>query len=562
MKSTDYAPLRAGLLESTLYPDGSTTIARTNDWRGRIDTLTRSATTLADYAYIGPRVAQRSYGVPNVDYEPTYDNLGRITSADYDASIVKFDYTYVADENNIYRKVFDHRTGDPYNQYAYDDLDRLTAVTYHDSDTEAFNMDDLGNRDGNQTLRDDGTVNFTVDDDTNRYTSIGGNNISHDDAGNMSTDKDEYTYEYDYENRLVRIEDSSSVEVATHDYDALGRRIRVIDKSGESDVTTLYYHNPDWQVLAEYNGADELQRYYVYGNYIDEPLVMNDGTDDYYYVQDHLYSTVALIGYVDPAWVVVERYEYDAYGTATIFTDMTDWQDESPTTASKSAFGNPYMFTGRRLDVLDNDNLLTMHYRHRTYDTYTARFLQQDPLGSNPAGGRINRFRGYEQYSDGISLYEYVASNPIAYLDPYGLKPLFSMTGFDIQEYDIWEWVKGGFGIPIPLYLHGGLVVNGSVVDFGPEDDGALAGPGEVPHGTGPRPGESTKPLFKRKKGRMWEGPKKYKRCCKLTERNVLNCIKYVAEMWDNMYFLIGFQDCRGFKNNVIHGCCLTRKKP
>ena len=53
----------------------------------------------------------RAYGVPGVDYAPTYDNLGRITSADYTASIAKFDYTYVANETNIYQKEFDHRTG-------------------------------------------------------------------------------------------------------------------------------------------------------------------------------------------------------------------------------------------------------------------------------------------------------------------------------------------------------------------------------------------------------------------------------------------------------------------
>ena len=81
---------------------------------------------------------------------------------------------------------------------------------YHDSDTEVFDMDALGNRTGNQTLRDDGTVNFTVDSATNRYSSVGGNSISHDDADNMSTDKDSYTYEYDYENRIVTIKDSSS----------------------------------------------------------------------------------------------------------------------------------------------------------------------------------------------------------------------------------------------------------------------------------------------------------------------------------------------------------------
>ncbi|MBN1818027.1 MAG: hypothetical protein JW828_11765, partial [Sedimentisphaerales bacterium] len=97
----------------------------------------------------------------------------------------------------------------------------------HDSDTEAFAMDDLGNRDGNQTLRDDGTVNFVVDDDTNRYTSIGGQSITHDDAGNMTQDRQGYRYQYDYENRIRRIfrmDGQNEVTVATFDYDALHRR--------------------------------------------------------------------------------------------------------------------------------------------------------------------------------------------------------------------------------------------------------------------------------------------------------------------------------------------------
>ena len=65
---------------------------------------------------------------------------------DYGAPVASFDCSYVANENNIYRKTFDHRSSDPYNEYSYDDLDRLVGVTYHDTDTEAFNMDDTKNR--------------------------------------------------------------------------------------------------------------------------------------------------------------------------------------------------------------------------------------------------------------------------------------------------------------------------------------------------------------------------------------------------------------------------------
>jgi YD repeat-containing protein len=373
-KHIGYTYDQMGFLTSTTYPDGSTTIDRTNDHLGRIDTLSRSSTTLVDYAYIGPRVAQRSYPVPNpdIDYEPTYDNLGRITIANYGASVAKFDYSYVTNENNIDTKTFDHRSGDPYNDYGYDDIDRMTSVTYHDFDTESFAMDDLGNRDGNQTLRDEGTVNFTVDDDTNRYTSIGGNSISHDNAGNLTIDKDGYQYEYDYENRLIKIEDVNDVEVATFDYDPLGRRIRKVDS--KANETTLYYYNDNWQVLAEYNDSDVLQCYFVYGNYIDEVLLMNDGTNDYYYVHDHIYSPAALL---NSSGTVVERYEYNAYGKMTrLDPDFTPW--------SGTEVGNPYYFTGRRLDKFDGEALEKMHYRHREYSPFMGRFYQHDPLSRGP----------------------------------------------------------------------------------------------------------------------------------------------------------------------------------
>jgi len=423
---SEFIGLKFGVLSAGICDLGSITIARSNDWRGRIDTLERSSTTLVDYDYVGSRVAKRDYGVPDIDYQPTYDNLGRLTEMDYGASIVNFDYTYVDDENNIYRKTFDHRTGDPYNQYSYDALDRLESIYYHDYDYEYFNMDALGNRTGSQTLRD-GTVSFTVDSSTNRYTGIGGNNIYHDDAGNMILDKDSYVYYYDYENRIVKIKDQFNNDVAEMDYDALGRRIRVIDKSANPDVTTLYYYNPQWQVLAEYNGSNQLQRYFIYGNYIDEPLIMHRESDseDYYYAHDHLYSVVALL---EADGDVTERYEYDAYGKATIYTDHggdNDWFDGDETTAAYSDIGNPYLFTGRRLDVLDSGNLPLMYYRIRTYDTYAARFLQQDPIG----------------YGDGMNLYQYVGSNPQLESDPLGL---FSLLPIKIPLLLPWP-------IPIPL---------------------------------------------------------------------------------------------------------------
>ncbi|MHC4621139.1 MAG: hypothetical protein ACYTEQ_25615 [Planctomycetota bacterium] len=166
-------------------------------------------------------------------------------------------------------------------------------------------MDDLGNRDM-VSMRDGNDVNYVIDYLTNRYSKVGDANITYDQAGSLATDKDGYGYEYDYENRIVEINDVNGTTVAEFAYDALGRRIE--KKDSIAGTTTHYYYNDKWQVLCEYIGG--AGRAFVYGNYIDEVLAMNLGLF-VFYAHDHLYSPVALV-YTGGA--VLERYEYDAYG--------------------------------------------------------------------------------------------------------------------------------------------------------------------------------------------------------------------------------------------------------
>ena len=40
---------------------------------------------------------------------------------------------------------------------------------------------------------------------TNRYDSVGGNSLTYNQAGDLTTDKGGYTHQYDYENRLTKI---------------------------------------------------------------------------------------------------------------------------------------------------------------------------------------------------------------------------------------------------------------------------------------------------------------------------------------------------------------------
>ena len=187
--------------------------------------------------------------------------------------------------------------------------------------------------------------------------------------------------------------------------------------------TRRYYYNYKWQVLAEYDGSDTLQRTFIYGNYIDEVLLMKVGANDYYYVHDHLYSAAVL---ANSSGTVLERYEYDAYGEPTI------WNADFTTERDSSNYGNPYLFTGRRVDILDSGSLKIQYNRNRSYDYYTGRWLTHDPLGIVPNTRALNYFKPDMQYSQGLSLYQYVSSNPEMGIDPWGLEeesPTYQIDG-------------------------------------------------------------------------------------------------------------------------------------
>ena len=68
------------------------------------------------------------------------------------------------------------------------------------------------------------------------------------------------------------------------------------------------------------------------------------GETKYYYHQNNLYSVAAL---TNQAGAVVERYAYTAYGKPLFFNGTGVLASPQPTA---SPLGNPYLYTGRRLD--------------------------------------------------------------------------------------------------------------------------------------------------------------------------------------------------------------------
>ena len=102
--------------------------------------------------------------------------------------------------------------------------------------------------------------------------------LGYDDNGNLIEDS-EYLYEWDSRNRLRRATRKIDDVVSEYTYDAMGRRIRKIEDTSDPINTTTDYYYDGQRVVEERDGDGVLTQQYVYGNYIDEVLVMDQNLD-------------------------------------------------------------------------------------------------------------------------------------------------------------------------------------------------------------------------------------------------------------------------------------------
>jgi RHS repeat-associated protein len=209
------------------------------------------------------------------------------------------------------------------------------------------------------------------------------------------------TYGYDAENRLTGIQittDNKTRELAFA-YDPFGRRISktlVKDEIGTECAApntcprTTYYAYDGANIILEYNQAGIITTRYTHGPNIDEPLSIEitgaTAFTPYYYHTDGLGSITALS---NATGSIVQRYEYDSFGNQTITTNGNIKQ--------------PFTFTGREYDTETG----MYFYRARYYDPKAGRFITKDPIGF---------------FSGDTNLYQYIASNPVNGIDPFGLQ--------------------------------------------------------------------------------------------------------------------------------------------
>jgi RHS repeat-associated protein len=184
------------------------------------------------------------------------------------------------------------------------------------------------------------------------------------------------TYGYDADDRLT-----TAPGGATLDYDAVGRLFEV-DASALAATRFLY---DGANLIAEYDASGNLQRRYVHGAGIDEPLVWYEGTD----MSDRRWLTAdergSVIAATNASGSLTAVYTYDEYGI--------------PGEGNEGRF----QYTGQKwIEAIG-----LYDYKSRFYAPNHGRFLQTDRIG----------------YSGGLNLYAYVVGDPVNLIDPFGMDP-------------------------------------------------------------------------------------------------------------------------------------------
>jgi RHS repeat-associated protein len=347
---------------SVIHP-GGTSVTYAYDALNRLDTVTEGGVVLADY-----------------DWDP----LSRRDLVKLNANAFSMDLGYEADDDLLSLA----HTGP-------------APLTFSFGRNQSGQITSLAASDGASLSRPSASQALGyVPNRLNQYASVAGASHGHDANGNLSSDG-VYAYEYDEENHLRSAVGGGFT--TSYEYEPLGRR-----RAKVVNGTTTRYVSDNAEEVEERHGANAILRRYVYGSGIDERIAMLDSActgGRCYYLTNWQHSTTTL---VNQTGTLNATYRYGPYG------EGANW------TPSDALTGNPFRYTGRRIDPETG----LYYYRARYYSPRLGRFLQTDPVGTK----------------DDLNLYAFVKNDVLNSTDPSGLCETASTCA---QDHDNRAFLRG-----------------------------------------------------------------------------------------------------------------------
>jgi RHS repeat-associated protein/uncharacterized repeat protein (TIGR01451 family) len=370
-----------------------------------------------------------STSLQNTTSALTYNGYGEPASlsASYNSTPI-FSATYTRDAGGrISQKTETTSQATHSYTYTYDTAGRLTDVTKDGTTTTSYTYDSNGNR---LSRTSGGIATYGAYDDQDRMTDYGTNDYAYTASGDLhqkmdTSTSDVTTYDYDALGSLMKVMLPGGT-VIDYKVDASGRRV---GKKVNGSLTQGFLYGQALGPDAELDSSGNVRSRFVYGTHDNVPDYMTKNGNTYRIITDELGSPRVVVD--ASSGTVAQELDYDEFGRVT--------QDTNP------GF-QPFGFAG---GLYDPDTKL-VRFGSRDYDAEAGRWTAKDPIG----------FEGAD-----TNLYGYVFADPINLTDPEGL---FGIPG----------WVKDA-GMYASNFAAGAL----NEITWGLSNkiagvDGSCAGPG------------------------------------------------------------------------------------